>query len=154
MGGVCHAGRQLQLQVSGVTKGSLLLWSKMFTSNKYSLTFPLLRVAWQPLATVVDSCQKPPRSQDAGTSAVWVQFDRFDDSFPPLTDKCQTGRKLPSLERSLQIQATNGEILSTCGKKSLRAGHDSSLRVGGRVGTDRECRGLERRLLHWGTHHC
>ena len=40
MGGVCHAGRQLQLQVSGVTKGSLLLGSKSFTSNKYSLTFP------------------------------------------------------------------------------------------------------------------
>ena len=49
---------------------------------------------------------------------------------------------------ALQIWLTNREILSICGKKSLWPGDDSSLRVGGRVGTDRECRGLERRLLH------
>ena len=59
---------------------------------------------------------------DAGTSAVCRHsFDRFDDSFQQVTDKCQTGR-LSTLHSRGHLDAnpgvTTGEILTIFRKKS------------------------------------
>ena len=151
MGGVCHAGRQLQLQVSGVTKGSLLLGSKIFTSNKYSLTFPSCSESLDNHRR--QSLPVVKSHRDLRMPALQLFGFNLTDSMTAFPESLTSVKQAENCLHSrghyaLQIWLTNREILSICGKKSLWPGDDSSLRVGGRVGTDRECRGLERRLLH------
>ena len=72
------------------------------------------------------SCQQP----------VWVQFDRFDDSFRRITDKCQIGQEWAFLKRSLQAanpEVTNREILWVCGKIVVSCGQQqfTEWRTGG-----------------------
>ena len=139
--GFAILGGNCLLQVSGVTRGSLpsnpTSWQLSPPTNLLCHGIQALLTLFHcsksldnQVVTVFDSCQnrmtlcqKPLRCRHFSCQQpVWVQFDRFDDSFHRVTDKCQTGRKLPPLKRSLRAanpNVTNEEILWIFGKKSL-----------------------------------
>ena len=139
LGGNCGNCRS---QVSpGAPSNPSQLYSPAPSSNKSSVTKAVLNLCllttsddslWQLTKTTEISgcrhfsCQQP----------VWVQFDRFDDSFRRITDKCQIGQEWAFLKRSLQAanpEVTNREILWVCGKIVVSCGQQqfTEWRTGG-----------------------
>ena len=151
---------QLELQVSGVTSPSypghsLQFWSKItaipfwhFSTAQSHLTVTLMTVSCCCQVPMTETTWMPALQLCADT----VLTDLMTASNESLTSVKQAAHSRGHLDANPGV--TIGEILPIFRKKSGWPNDDSSWRSGVRVGTDRECRGLERRLLHWGTHHC
>ena len=126
---------QLELQVSGVTSPSYPGHSLQFWSKTQRFPFGTFQCSKSLDSHSDDSLlllsgPDDRNHLDAGTSAVCRHsFDRFDDSFQQVTDKCQTGR-LSTLHSRGHLDAnpgvTIGEILVIFRKKSGCPNDDSS----------------------------